>query len=474
MTRRLALAAVFVAAAAAGAFAFAGASGPGPDPYRVAAIFDNADFLVAGQSVKIAGAVSGKVDEVRLTPDRRARVVMEVRREFGPFRSDGSCSIRPESLIGEKFVDCEPGTPGGRPLAEQDGVPTLPLERNHSPVDLDLVFATLRMPYRQRLTVLVNELGVGLAGRPRDLNAAIRRANPALQRVNRVLAILDRDRRTLGRLIDASDTVLARVAARRGDVAGFIRRADRVAGAVASRRGDLDLAIRRLPPMLTELEPAARDLGGLATDARPVANDLRAAAAPLGDLLGDFQPLSEAARPTLVAIEELSETGRRAVRSTRPVARDLLPVARRLPETLRIARRLTESLRDQGATDNLMRFFYYASAATSRFDRFSHIIPSYQIAGACQQYATEPVDGCSARFTGVAREKARRREGKKAEGKARRRDGRTRAPRQPEPSDGSAPSSPGASAPGRSPVPPVPAAPELPGAQQLLDYLLAP
>jgi ABC-type transporter Mla subunit MlaD len=410
--RRLCVASAVVAAVA-GALVWSGAGGAGPEPYRVAAIFDNADFLVKGQSVKIAGAVSGQVAEVRLTPDRRARVVMEVRREFGPFRDDGSCSIRPESLIGEKFVDCEPGTPSGQPLAEQDGVPTLPLERNHSPVDLDLVFATLRMPYRQRLTILVNELGVGLAGRPRELNAAIRRANPALQRVNRVLSILDRDRRTLGRLIDASDEVLAELASRRGEVASFIERSDRVAGAVASRRGDLDLAIRRLPPMLAELEPAANDLAALTEDARPVANDLRAAAGPVRDLLGDFGPLSDSARPTLVAVKELSETGRRAVRSTLPVARDLRPVTRRLPETLLLARQLTESLRDQGAVDNLMRFLYYAAAATARFDRYSHIVPSYQVTGTCAQYATAPVAGCSARWRGGggAVEKARRREG---------------------------------------------------------------
>ena len=401
MIRRLAALAVALAAIAGG-IVWAGAAGAGPEPYRFAAIFDNADFLVEGQSVKVAGAVSGQVEEIRLTPERKARVVMEVRRDFGPFRSDGSCSIRPESLIGEKFVDCDPGTPGGRPLAEQDGAPTLPLERNHSPVDLDLVFATLRMPYRQRLTILVNELGVGLAGRPEELNAAIRRANPALQRVNRVLAILDRDRRSLGRLIDSSDRVLAELAARRGEVAGFIDRADRVAGAVASRRGDLDLAIRRLPPMLAELEPAADDLAALTADARPVANDLRAAAGPVRDLLGDFEPLTAAARPTLVALRELSRTGRRAVRSTLPVARDLRPVARRLPETLVLARQLTESLRDRGAIDGLMSFFYYATAATARFDRFSHIVPSYQVTGTCAQYATEPVAGCSARWGGGA------------------------------------------------------------------------
>ena len=394
----------------AAALVWMGAKGAGPQPYRVDAVFDNADFLVAGQDVKIAGAVEGAVKAVRLTPDHRARIEMEVRREFGPFRADATCSIRPESLIGEKFVDCNPGTPKARPLATRgDAAPVVPLTRDSSPVDLDLVFASLRLPYRQRLTLLVNELGVGLAGRPADLNAAIRRANPALQRANDVLAILNRDRQTLGHLIDASDTVLGELAARRGDVRDFIGRADRVAGAVAARRGDLGLAVDRLPPMLARLEPAANDLTAFATDARPVARNLHTAARPLADLLGDFGPLTDAARPTLVKLNELSRTGRKAIRSTQPVAAKLLPVARRLPETLKLARTLNDSLKARGVPEGLLSFLYYGTAAVARFDRFSHILPSYQIGGTCQVYAETPTAGCDAHV-----QKAGTQEGKKA------------------------------------------------------------
>jgi ABC-type transporter Mla subunit MlaD len=384
-------------AAVAAALVWMGAGGAGPEPYRVDAIFDNADFLVAGQDVKIAGAVEGSVKAVRLTPDHHARLELEVKREFGPFRRDAECTIRPESLIGEKFVDCNPGTPKAPPLAGRgDAAPAVPLERNSSPVDLDVVFAALRLPYRQRLTLLVNELGVGLAGRPAELNAAIRRANPALKRANEVLAILDRDRGTLGHLIDASDSVLAELAAHRGEVRDFIGRADRVAGAVADRRGDLGLAVDRLPPLLARLEPAANDLAGFATEARPVARELRAAARPLADLLGDFGPLSDAARPTLVKLNELSSTGRRAIRSTKPVAAKLLPVARRVPEVARLARTLNENLKARGVPEGLLSFLYYGTAAGGRGGRCSHNHTRNHNPRPCQAYAEKPADGCDA------------------------------------------------------------------------------
>ncbi|MEA2410509.1 MAG: hypothetical protein QOC77_1070 [Thermoleophilaceae bacterium] len=459
------VAAVFVAVGAGG--------GGGAQGYRVDAIFDNADFLVSGQDVKIAGAVVGQVTGVHLTRDRRARIEMQIEDGFAPFRSDASCTIRPQSLIGEKFVECDPGTPKGSPLraTHGEGAPAVPLANNHSPVDLDLVFSALRLPYRERLTLLVNELGTGLAGRPADLNAAIRRANPALQQANRVLAILDRDRHTLARLIDASDIVVAKLAGHRGEVASFIGRADRVARAVADRRGDLGLAIHRLPPLLDQLEPSANELAGLTTEARPVANDLRTAARPLQLLLGDFGPLSDAARPTLVKLDELSVTGRRALRATDPVARKLLPVAQRLPELARLSRVLNENLRARGVVEGLQRFVYFATAATSRFDRFSHILPSYQLAGSCQQYATTPVSGCSANFnsSGAGAQKSAAKQQSRGHGK-RRRGKHARRGQPPHQGSSGAPAPPAPP----TPAPALPSVPSLPDVQHVLDYLLGP
>src|SRR5207237_4109965 len=142
--------------------------------------------------------------------------------------------------------------PHGRP-------PTRPITHNHPPVDLDLVFTALRQPIRERLSIIISELGAGLAGHPAELSAAIRRANPALEQANRTLAILDSERSTLGRLIDSSDTVLRELAARSGDVGGFIAHASHVSDTVAAHRGSLDQGIRPLPALPAEPEPAANE-----------------------------------------------------------------------------------------------------------------------------------------------------------------------------------------------------------------------
>ncbi|HYH58970.1 MAG TPA: MlaD family protein [Thermoleophilaceae bacterium] len=380
------------------AVATLGAGGTAPT-YRVDAVFDSTANLIPGQDVKIAGARVGSVSDINLTAERKARVEMEVEEGFAPFRADAECTIRPQSLIGEKFVQCHPGTPDAAPLAEgEDGAPTVPLANTHSPVDLDLVFAALREPYAERLAIILNELGTGVAGRAEDVNAAVRRANPALQELNDVLRILDRDRAALGRLVDQSDRVIAELARHREHVTSFIERADRAAAEVAGRRGELGEVIERLPPLLDELEPTADRLAALASDATPTLRDLRAAAPGAERLLADFDPVADAARPALNRLAETSEVGRRAVAAARPVADRLRPVAAILPPMARLGARLGESLQENGSVENLLLFFFYGAGAQARFDQFSHMLPSYQIAGECQQYARTLKPPCSAHF----------------------------------------------------------------------------
>ena len=151
--------------------------------------------------------------------------------------------------------------------------------------------------------------------------------------------------------------------------------------------------IERLPPLLDELEPTADRLAALASDATPTLRDLRRAAPGAEALLEDFDPVADAARPALKRLAETSEVGRRAVRAARPVAARLKPVAAILPPIAELAADLQESVRDSGAVEGLQLYTFYGAGAQARFDQFSHILPSYQLAGPCQQYAREPAPG---------------------------------------------------------------------------------
>src|SRR3954451_15206322 len=192
-----------------------GAKTDGSSGYQVRAIFDNAAYAVPGEEVRVAGQKVGQIDSLDVAYQRKAAVTFSIDTAgFSPFHKDAHCTIRPQSLIGEKYVECTPGSRGS-PLLDQipDDLPgagkhLLPLQSTSSPVDIDLIGDINRLPYRQRFAIIINEFGTALAGRGDDLNQAIHRANPALRETDKVLNILAGKNRTLAQLAKDSDTVI--------------------------------------------------------------------------------------------------------------------------------------------------------------------------------------------------------------------------------------------------------------------------
>jgi phospholipid/cholesterol/gamma-HCH transport system substrate-binding protein len=491
--RRLAALALLVVAAAGAALLSLGAGGDsGGGTYRVDAIFDNAGFLIPGQDVKIAGARVGEVVGVELTPQRRARIEMAVEERFGPWRDDADCTIQPQSLIGEKFVQCTPGTPRGKPLRGEPD--TLPVENTHAPIDPDLVFAALRAPVPDRLGIVIAELGGGLAGRSEDLSATIRRANPALEHTRRVLAILDEDRAKLRSLTGEAERVIGALAGERGAVTSAISRGARVTQATARRRRELGQTIDRLPGTLAATRPALARLRELARDGTPVLGDLRRAAPALSQLAADAGPLADAAGPALDRLGRAARTGEPILRRAAPLVGDLRTFAREAKPTGALVAELFTSLRERGVVEGLQDFTYYAAQATARFDEFSHIIPAHLLGSECSQYATVTVPDCEANFRGggrTARARARRADDRDDGDRGRRgRDGGDRGGDEPrgdggretprgsgsddgagKPRDGLLPGLPQLDDLPKPEVPKVPE-PDVPPAEDLLDFLL--
>src|SRR3954470_8122006 len=161
--RRLASIVLLVIAVPAILVLALGASDSTSGSYQVRAIFDNASFAVPGEDVKVAGVKVGKVDSLAVQ-DKKAAVTLDITEPgFSPFHEDSHCSIRPQSLIGDRYVECTPGTaaspelpaiPDGQPGA---GAHLVALDHTSSPVDVDLINSIMRLPYRQRFAIIINE-----------------------------------------------------------------------------------------------------------------------------------------------------------------------------------------------------------------------------------------------------------------------------------------------------------------------------
>ncbi|HEY8304508.1 MAG TPA: MlaD family protein [Solirubrobacteraceae bacterium] len=377
--------------------------------YSVRAIFDDAGNLTVGEDVKVDGVKVGTVESVAPTPRAKAAVVLKIDNPgFQDFRVDASCTIRPQALIGEKFVDCLPtqprveGTPLPPPLSviaagqEGAGEVLLPVLRTHSPVDVDLLGDITRLPERQRLTLIVNELGTGFAGRGSDLNAVIRRANPALEGLERVLAILANENKVLTDLAVEGDRATAPLAAERAKLVGFINQGKTVAQATANNRGALAQNIKDFPAFLEQLGPAMERLGRFAAQTTPTLTDLGIAAPGIDKTFESLGPFSKSSESFFAAFGKTTKSSAAALREIEP----LLPVTKALgkqakPFAANFSGLLT-NLRSTGGLERLLDFIYLGGGAINGYDALGHFLRAEIFASAgCLSYTVVTSRGCT-------------------------------------------------------------------------------
>jgi virulence factor Mce-like protein len=380
--------------------------------YEIA--FDNAFGVSEGGDFKVAGVTAGTTSGLRVSegPRRYAIVTAKVTEPgFADLRRDARCDIRPQSFIGEYFVDCQPGS--SRERLPDGG--RVPVAQTSSTIPLDLVNDIVRRPYAERLRIIVEELGAGLAGRPGDLSEVLRRAHPGLRETNQTLRVLARQTRTIEQVIADADTVVGALAKRRRDVSRFVREAGSTAAVAATRRDDLAASFDRLPTFLGELDPYMLRLGQLATAQQPVLRNLRAAAGGLDTLLTRLPPFANTGRPALRSLGEASIVGRRAVRETSDDLQELGRFAKAAPGLAQPLRQLLESTDDRrravepdpraAATDPpapdkthisgeggftgmeaVWDYFFWQALSTNALDDIGHVLRLNVSVGPCSGY----------------------------------------------------------------------------------------
>ena len=298
----------------AGAFVLAGASdnqGANGKTYKI--MFDNAFGLTKGGDFRVGGVNAGQTTDfaVEKRPGEAPKAIVTVnvtKPGFGDFRKDASCEIRPQSLIGEYYVDCQPGK---SPEHLKDGG-TVPVDQTSSTIPVDLVNDIMRRPYRERLRLLITELGTGLAGRPADLQEVLKRAHPGLRETSRVLRILGDQNQVIKNFITDSDTVVNELEKNKKDVVRWVEEAGDTAEISATRRVELRAQFQRFPRFLDELRPTMARLGEMADEQTPLLADLERAAPDLNTFFTRLGPFSEASRPAVRSLGQMGEVGTKA------------------------------------------------------------------------------------------------------------------------------------------------------------------
>jgi phospholipid/cholesterol/gamma-HCH transport system substrate-binding protein len=427
MRKRLLAAGLLVAIVVIVVLIAGGGSGGGGG-YVVRAIFDNGGFMVKGEEVRVAGATVGEIESVGVTmpgeidsyedgkPQAvpgKAVIAMKITDPgFQDFRRDASCFIRPQSLIGEKFVDCRPTlprAPGSEPPPALKEIPEgepgagqhlLPVENNSTSVDPDLINNINQLTYAQRFRLVLNELGAGLAGRGEDIEEVVKRANPVLRDVDRLFGILRDQRDQLAQLSSDSEEILGPLARDRAGVAGFFANAGATAQASAEEGADVEASLRKLPGFLRELRQTMGSFEYFSEAGTPVVEYLGKAAPALTEATRALTPFSAASTVSLKSLGATGEVAGPKVRAGDPVVRKLRDLARSgASPTTELARFLVSTRKTRGF-DGLADLIYNSTAATNEFDRYGHFTRSLTALTNCIDYVSAPTSGCSANFNG--------------------------------------------------------------------------
>src|SRR6201996_3517750 len=372
--------------------------------YLVRAIFDDASFAAQGEDVRIAGANVGSIQSLGVTAGKKAAVTIAITdHRFAPFHNDATCTIRPQSLIGEEYVDCSPGTSGAAALPKISrgpgtGTYYLPVTRTSSPIDSDIVQDISTEPVRQSLAVIINEFGTGLAARGSDLNAVIHRANPALGNTDKVLKILAGQNHTLAQLATDSDKVLGPLARERRHISGFITQANTTAVASAARAEAISQTFQKFPAYLAQLRPLMADLGTLADQGTPLMTSLGQSAAALGKQFANLTPFATQARTALINLGAAAQTYQPSLLAPQPLADRLQALGDAGAPTAANLQKLTSSLDSTGGIEELLRLLFTGGAGGKGFDRRGLFVRDEPLVSSCTNFVTSTTPGCSANF----------------------------------------------------------------------------
>ncbi len=373
--------------------------------YSVRAIFDDASLTVGGEDVRIAGADVGSIQSLAVTADKRAAVTLSINdSDFTPFRTNATCALRPQSLIGEEYVDCNPGTSSAPPLPRIANGPgagsyLLPVTQTSSPIDSDIVQDISTQPVRESLSLIIDEFGTGLAARGSDLNEVIHRANPALGDTDRVIQILARQNRQLAELSTNSETVLAPLARERRQLADFIAQANTTSVASAQRAAAISKTFELFPTYLRQLRPLMADLGSLADQGTPLMESLSQSANALGRQFANLTPFAAKARTALIQLGAAAQESQPALLQSLPLAERLRRLGASGQPAATLLDRLTASLDNTGGIEQLMSLLFSGAVASNGFNSLGHYLRAEPLVSSCTNYATSTVPGCSSNFS---------------------------------------------------------------------------
>ena len=350
----------------------------------VHAEFSDAGAIIPGNDVMVDGVKAGTVKKLQLV-DGKARVTISIGSAFAPLHTDARVTIRAVSLLGERYVHVDRGSPQAAVL--EDGA-VIPAAQTSRTIELQEFLDVVNEPAGAALAALIVALGEGLAGRGEDAAAALDALKPALTETTELLQILGGQNQVLAALIDRAEPVAQALAADRGErLDRVVAATDQLLAATAAHKPQLDAALRRLPTALATARSALGELTALAGQATPVLASLRPVSGDLRQIATELQQFADAAGPALVSAEPVLQRLRELITAAAPVTAELRAAGPDVQTAAKETRTIVEALPED--LSNLLDFVRNAALATAGHDGISPHLRIFSLATGKEVGASE-------------------------------------------------------------------------------------
>ena len=235
------------------------------------ALLPTAFQLVPNADVRRAGVKIGRVRDVEHR-GALGLVRFEVDADQGPLYRDARVRIRTKTLVGENYLELDPGDARAGRLP-RDGV--LSVEQAGEAVQLDEILSGLDARTRAAVQRNLSSIGRGVGDRGPQLNRLFGELPGVVGRVTELDDVLRGQRPQLARLVAQTGELTQAFADRGEDVRTLAVGAEATARAAAERDAQLGAALDELPATLRQVGATTRRVGALGRRNAPVVADLR-------------------------------------------------------------------------------------------------------------------------------------------------------------------------------------------------------
>jgi len=293
--------------------------------YTLHAQFLNADGLVKGGRVEVAGRKVGSIADIGVSRDGQARVELSISdRDVAPLHVGTRAAIRAVGQAGlaNRYVNLTPGPDSDAELG--DGA-TLSTEQTSSVVNIDALLSSFGPNNRRRFQQLVAHGAEIYAGSgARSFNDMLRRFAPATREFAAVTREVALDRRALSELIDTAATASTAVAGRADELTAALQNAAVSFKALAADRAALSGTLSRAPAVLRQATGTLQRTDATVTALRPALRAVPDAARPLRAFVARTDATLRDARPVMAQLATELPQLNTALRGLRPLERPLV------------------------------------------------------------------------------------------------------------------------------------------------------